>query len=46
VEGFTNIYILDKESSSFQKIVFVTKEIENNPGNWKAILTLDKISNI
>jgi hypothetical protein len=44
VEGFTNIYVLDKETSTEEKFVFITREIENNPGNWKVRLTLYKIS--
>jgi hypothetical protein len=44
VEGFTNIYLLDKELSNGSSFVFLTREIENNPGNWKARLTINKIS--
>ena len=44
VEGFTNIFMFDKKLSSENKFVFVTREIENNPGNWKARSTLNKIS--
>lgn len=43
-EGFVNIYTLDTLQSSEKSFVFVTREIENNPGNWKARLTLTKIS--
>lgn len=44
VEGFTNIYLLDKELSTETKFVFITREIENNPGNWIAKSTITKIS--
>jgi len=44
IEGFTNIYVLDKTVSTKKKFVFVTREIENNPGNWRVRLTLNKIS--
>ena len=44
IEGFTNIYILDKKASTQEKFVFVTREIENSPGNWRARFTLNKIS--
>ena len=44
IEGFTNIYVLDKAASTNDKFVFVTREIENSPGNWKARVTLNKIS--
>lgn len=44
IEGFTNIYVLDKAASTNEKFVFVTREIENNPGNWKARFILNKIS--
>lgn len=44
VEGFTIIYELDKTVSTDSKFGFITREIENNPGNWKAKLTLSKIS--
>lgn len=44
VEGFTNIYELQKDLSDGTKFVFITREIENNPGNWKARLILEKIS--
>ncbi|MDN5204784.1 hypothetical protein QQ008_25565 [Fulvivirgaceae bacterium BMA10] len=44
VEGFANIYKLDKNASGENKFVFVTREIENNPGNWAARLIVDKVS--
>jgi len=44
IEGFTNIYVLDKKVSTQEKFVFVTREIENSPGNWKARVTLLKMS--
>ena len=44
VEGFTNIFVMDSINSSGEKFVFITREIENNPGNWKARVTLEKIS--
>jgi len=44
VEGFANIYKLNEEFSTDTKFVFITKEIENNPGNWVAKLTFDKSS--
>ncbi|NER12867.1 hypothetical protein GWK08_05410 [Leptobacterium flavescens] len=44
VEGFTNVYELDRKLSSSEKLVFITREIENNPGNWKARSTINKIS--
>lgn len=44
VEGFTNIFELKKDLSAGSKFVFITREIENNPGNWKARLILEKIS--
>lgn len=44
VEGFTNIYLLDKLQSNDSTFTFVTREIENNPANWKARLTLKKVS--
>lgn len=44
VEGFVNIYELDTIQSTEEKFVFVTREIENNPGNWKAKLILTKNS--
>lgn len=45
IEGFTNIYVLDEATSTKEKFVFVTREIENSPGNWKARFTLSKMSN-
>ncbi|MDX1543551.1 MAG: hypothetical protein R3214_06345 [Christiangramia sp.] len=45
VEGFTNIYVLDKKLSDENRYVFITREIENNPGNWKARLTIEIINN-
>jgi hypothetical protein len=44
IEGYTSIYVLDKAASTTEKFVFVTREIENNPGNWKSRSTLYKIS--
>ncbi len=44
VEGFTNIFVLDDSLSSETKFVFITREIENNPGNWKARVIIEKIS--
>lgn len=44
VEGFTHIYVLNKTASTPEKFVFVTREIENNPGDWKVRSTLYKIS--
>lgn len=44
VEGFTNIYVLDKKSSTSTELVFITREIENNPGNWKAKTIIKKMS--
>lgn len=44
VEGFTNIYVLNKALSSEKRFVFITREIENNPGEWVARLTIKKIS--
>lgn len=46
VEGFTNIYLLNQEYSDAQKFVFISREIENNPGGWAAKLILEKISDI
>ena len=43
VEGFTNIFVLDP-SSTPDKLVFITREIENNPGNWKARVIIEKKS--
>lgn len=44
IEGFTNIFVLDKEASTTEKLVFVTRHIENNPGSWKARLTIEKLT--
>ncbi|MGD8306696.1 MAG: hypothetical protein PVF17_08590 [Ignavibacteria bacterium] len=44
VEGFTNIYLLNEEYSEDNKFVFITREIENNPGGWAARLIIEKIS--
>ena len=44
IEGFTNIYVLDKTASTPKKFVFITREIENIPGNSKTRITLNKIS--
>lgn len=44
VEGFANIYELNKELSNESKFVFITREIENNPGNWKAKVIIEKVS--
>jgi hypothetical protein len=44
VEGFTNIYVLDEGLSNESKFVFITREIENNPGNWIARVIIDKKS--
>ena len=44
VEGCTNIYVLDKEQSSDTKMVWITREIENNPGNWKGRYIIEKVS--
>jgi hypothetical protein len=44
VEGFTNIFILDSSNSSKDKFVFITREIENNPGNWRARVIIEKLS--
>ena len=46
VEGFTIIYVLDKELSTETKFIFIAREIENNPGNWKAKSIINKISDI
>jgi len=43
-EGFTNIFVLNKELSTSHKFVFITREIENNHGNWVAKFTITKIS--
>lgn len=44
IEGFTNIFVLNSDSSTTEKLVFITREIENNPGNWVAKSTIQKIS--
>lgn len=44
IEGFTNIFILDKEASTSNNLVFVTRQIENNPGNWKGRLFIEKLN--
>jgi hypothetical protein len=44
VEGFANIYLLNKDLSTDRMFVFITREIENNPGNWIAKLVIEKIS--
>ncbi len=44
IEGFTNIYELNETESSENQLVFITREIENNPGNWKAKLILTQDS--
>ncbi|MCB0753415.1 MAG: hypothetical protein KDC52_18230 [Ignavibacteriae bacterium] len=44
IEGFTNIFELDNDQSTETKFIFITREIENNPGNWKAKVTIEKIS--
>lgn len=44
VEGYTNIYLLNENLSTDDRFVFVSREIENNPGNWIARLTLTRIS--
>jgi hypothetical protein len=44
IEGFTNIFVLDTTLSTETKFVFITREIENNPGNWKAKVIIEKIS--
>lgn len=44
VEGFTNIYELNEAESADNQLVFITREIENNPGNWKAKLILTQDS--
>lgn len=45
IEGFTNIFVLNDSLSAENKFVFITREIENNPGNWKARVVIEKISN-
>ena len=44
IENFTNIFVLNKNESTTAKFVFITREIENNPGKWKARLIIVKIS--
>ena len=44
VEGFTNIFVLDSTVSTKDKFVFITREIENNPGDWKARVIIEKKS--
>ena len=44
VEGFANIYVFDKDNSTESTFVFITREIENNPGDWKAKLRITKLS--
>jgi len=46
IEGFTIIYVLNDTISCNEKYVFISREIENNPGNWKARVTVEKISKI
>lgn len=45
IENFTNIFVLNESESTDAKFVFITREIENNPGNWKAKVIIEKISN-
>ena len=45
VEGFTLIYELNEAASTTTTLVFLSREIENNPGKWKARHTTEKISN-
>lgn len=45
IEGFVNIHVLDTLQSTENKFVFITREIENNPGNWIARIIIEKISN-
>lgn len=44
VEGFVNIYLFDQSISNDSTFIFITREIENNPGNWVARSTLRKRS--
>jgi hypothetical protein len=44
IENFTNIFVLNDSLSNETKFVFITREIENNPGNWKARVIIEKIS--
>ncbi|WP_339612074.1 hypothetical protein, partial [uncultured Planktosalinus sp.] len=41
---FTNIYELDSSASTDSSFVFITREIENNPGKWKAKLRLERLN--
>jgi hypothetical protein len=43
IEGFTNIFVLDTLSTE-NKFIYISREIENNPGNWKARVIIEKIS--
>lgn len=44
IENFTNIFVLNDSLSNETKFIFITREIENNPGNWKAKVVIEKIS--
>jgi hypothetical protein len=44
IENFTNIFVLNDSLSTETKFVFITREIENNPGIWKARVVIEKIS--
>ena len=44
MEGFTIVYVFDTELSDVSKFVFISREIENNPGNWKARVIIEKKS--
>ena len=44
IEGFANIHVLDTLLSTANKFVFITREIENNPGNWIARIIIEKVS--
>jgi hypothetical protein len=44
IENFTNIFVLKDTLSTETKFIFITREIENNPGNWKARVMIEKIS--
>lgn len=44
IENFTNIFVLNDSLSTETKFIFITREIENNPGNWKARVVIEKIS--
>jgi hypothetical protein len=39
-EGFVNQYVLDRDQSGVDKIVFVSESIENLPEGWRSRLTL------